>query len=755
MSLRGDRRAQSIQVGAILLFGILVVLFAIYQGVIVPNQNRDAESTHLATIGEQMQDLRSAIVSIPGTRVGRSVPLTLGMRYQSRVVTVNPPPPTGTIRTRGTAPTSINITVRNAVGTDGEVDDFWDGRNRSFNTGSLEYVPSYNEYSNPPMMVYENSFLYHSFDSGSIVRSGQTILDDRRLSIIAINGSLDRTSSEAVSVDLEAVSAAGRSVSITNEIGEDLILAFATRLTAEDWREYLRNDNQFVDQDGRVVAVSAEPIPGTAFRTVSIQLEAETYTLRMAKVGMGTGVSDEPAAYLVDAEGDGDIVQEGSTAQLVLEVRDQYNNPVAGVDVSSRTDSGSLSASTVTTDEDGRAAFSFHSTDVTGSAQRSVSADFSLLGPPDAGYDSASPDNVTIGLTVENTDGSGLDGSTGGSSYSVSWTDPSTESANSGASFGSCTADSCSWDVGESSGAELELNATISPPFEGIELEFASNDTTVGTLSSGSASSNQNGAGQTTLTAEANGTLDVLTTVNDGSDVITIDVTNVGTGSAAPVPTIQTRVDDLTRQNINDPAFIASYDVDNLNASFERVEVNIDSPNGAVTPRSSDKGRGGFRFAPDFGAGDSFDITFEVIYADEGGSEYVAASETVTDVADAANPNGNADLSTTTSVEFTSWEIEDRSQTILNRPRYRYSYQLTNSGNFSEVRAHALSVPGNGADGVSTFNQRSRNNQQIQLWYGASEDYRIGYVVRDADGTVVDVVSQTDEANGSGTYSGP
>ena len=166
MDLRGDSRGQSIQIGAILIFGILIVFFSTYQAFVVPQQNAEVESEHQQVIDRQMQELRNAIVSLPGAESGRSVALTLGTTYPARIIALNPPPPSGTVRTVGTGDESINLTLANANATDDETRDFWD-ENRSYNTGAIAYAPNYHEYENPPAIIYENTVLYKEFRSGN------------------------------------------------------------------------------------------------------------------------------------------------------------------------------------------------------------------------------------------------------------------------------------------------------------------------------------------------------------------------------------------------------------------------------------------------------------------------------------------------------------------------------------------------------------------------------------------------------------
>ena len=102
MQFGDDERAAAIQVGAVLLFGILIISMAMYQATVVPDQNEGVEFNHNQEVQGQMQDLRNTVVSVPGGGGGGSVTVELGTRYPSRSLLVNPGPAYGSLRTVGT-----------------------------------------------------------------------------------------------------------------------------------------------------------------------------------------------------------------------------------------------------------------------------------------------------------------------------------------------------------------------------------------------------------------------------------------------------------------------------------------------------------------------------------------------------------------------------------------------------------------------------------------------------------------------------
>lgn len=592
---RPDDRAQSLQVGAVLLFGVLVILLATYQAVVVPNQNRQVEASHVDTISGQMQDLRNAIVSIPGVGAGRSVTLALGTRYPGRIVAVNPQPPTGELRTWGTTVADVNLTVANAVATNRDVDDAWDGTDLTFASGALAFEPGYNEYPNPPTIVYENTVLYHRFPSGNLTRAGQRIVDGRQLTLVTLNGSIDTSASDAVAVDLQAVSASNRRIAVTNEAGESIVLAFASRLDDEHWRSELDEDGQLAPS-GHVVSVTDAPIPGSDFREIRVELErGVTYEMRMAKVGVGTGVADEGPAYLVGVGGDRTI-QEGSRVDLAVEVRDRLNNPVSGVSVNASVEGGpqhgSLASTTVETDEDGRAVFEYRADEIDGVSQRAVAVNFSYVAQPGADFDETTTENVTVDPTVQNTDGSGLGGAGGGSPTSLGWLDPTTDNAD---GLSDCSADECTFDVAVHGDADLTLRVETSPTVPGLDVEFGVNNTTVGAVTPSSTETGSGGEATTTFSASANGTVDVVAGSNVGSDVLTLHVTGVGSGGGdnAPDASIDNVTDQSTDCNRNPGGncqggstattqFVVDYSGTDVDDDLTELQVELIDPDGTV-----------------------------------------------------------------------------------------------------------------------------------------------------------------------------
>lgn len=527
MSLGDDERAVSIQVGAILLFALLVILLILNQAFVVPNQNRQVEANHLETITAEMQELRDAIVSMPSSGVDRSVTLTLGTTYPARTIATNPGPASGAVRTRGTSDADVNLTVAGAVATDGETDDVWNGTNRTYATGALLYQPGYNEFRNAPTIVYDNTLLVHRFRSGNLTRAGQRLVDGDRLTLLTLNGSLDTATTSGVSVDLQAVSASDRRITVSNQTGDNVTVSFASQFDAATWEGRFVDDGELTNQSGHVVGVTESPIPGTDFDRIHVELAGDvTYTLRMAKVGVGTGVAGEPVNYLALPAGDERTVQEGSRTTLVVEARDALNNPVTGATVHARLEAGgengTLLESAVTSDDDGRATFVYEAVDVDG-ASPTFQVNFSHLGRPDSAFDPAAAANASMNVTIQNTDGSGVSGGGGGGgAYTTSWLDPSGQT---GVTCPNGPDDTCTVDASQAGSPTLTMGT--SPVADGAQVQYAVNDTNVGTLTRTTGTTDGNGENSTAFTPAMTGGVKVYTSSGGSGDALVLRVINV------------------------------------------------------------------------------------------------------------------------------------------------------------------------------------------------------------------------------------
>lgn len=376
MQFRGDDRAQSVQVGAILLFGILIITLATFQATVVPDQNAGIEFDHSQTVQSDMQDLRNGILRAAD---GDASPtrVSLGTTYPNRLLFINPPPPSGELRTVGADDPTVNVTIGNESGSvtvDSEYENaevYWATAPDAgvYSTSELVYTPDYAEYDGAPTTVYENSVLYNRFDNGANrTLSGQRVVQGNTVNLLALRGDLDATGAGSHTADVTTVSEQARTVTVESEPDDPLFVNVTSRLSASTWNELLLGSNAVARDAGTWID------DGVTYYRIQIELDPGTYKLRGAAVGVGA-LSDaerenvtEPA-YMVVMDGYQPVAN-GSNGTLTVEVRDQFNNPVTNATVNASADGeylkliddsgGHVNETMFTTDADGQTTVEYH-----------------------------------------------------------------------------------------------------------------------------------------------------------------------------------------------------------------------------------------------------------------------------------------------------------------------------------------------------------------------------------------------------------
>ncbi|WP_436906801.1 hypothetical protein [Halosimplex marinum] len=399
-----DDRGQSIQIGAVILFAALILLLSLYQATVVPQQNEQVEFDHSQQVQSDLLDLRNAVTSMFGESASRSVSIRLGTSYPSRVLAVNPPPVSGSLRTDGTAESGVYFGLANAVALDRETDDFWNGTGplREYSTGAVVYRPSYNEYGQPPRTVYDSTVLYDNFtfEGATIAHSDQTLIDGSTISLVALNGSLQRSSSGSTAVDVRPVSASSTTVTVENKDAELITIRTATRLPNSTWTELLADESN-------VTGWETSALTGVdGFRMLEVELKPGTYELRMAKAGVGTRVNRTEPAYLTGVRGNGSTVPENGSQRFVVELRDRYNNPVPGEPVTANASWIEGAPATERTGNDGRASFVYRVPEDAGGRTERVNVSIGRGAPP-AAFRGGAPENVSLNVSVVDTDVTG------------------------------------------------------------------------------------------------------------------------------------------------------------------------------------------------------------------------------------------------------------------------------------------------------------------------------------------------------------
>jgi len=324
----GEDRGVAPVIGFILIFSFLIIAFSIYQGVIIPDQNKQAEFQHNERTQGQLLNLQDAIRRTGTTGVSQSVSIQVGADYPDRTLGVNFAVTGGRVATDEPNPNGPNnITFENVRAVRPEVRDYWNSSDSTlqFPTKDIVYRPEYTRYNTAPETVLSNTGVFNQFDGANISLANQILIQGNRITIVAINGSLDRSRTgegESVSVDTEPLSVSTNSITVENNNTGQMNLTVPTTVANESvW-----NESSLKDQD----AVNDTTVSG---HDLTITLENGTYSLRMAKVGVGTGTADPDAEYLADIDTPIGGVSENSSSDITLEVRDAFNNPINGFQV--------------------------------------------------------------------------------------------------------------------------------------------------------------------------------------------------------------------------------------------------------------------------------------------------------------------------------------------------------------------------------------------------------------------------------------
>jgi len=404
--LRGDDRGQSVQIGAILLFGVLVISLSVFQTVVVPSENSGVEFNGYVEATDDLVTLRNGLLAA-GTRGGQSSEtVQTGVRYPSRMVLINPGPPTGSLET--TASENVTIAGVEAVsGEEGNVRGFWNTTARgaqNYSTRRVSFSPGYNEIEVPPVEV-SGTGAYRLTPNGPLAIAGQTVITGNRITLVTVDGDLS-ASGLSTPVTASPASVATRSVTVTGN-GSDPTVTLpvpgnGTEAAAVQWV------NSSEARTLNDTNPNVERIVPNGSRADVVLDGSRQYELRLARVVVhdsgdsGVATETEPQ-YLVPLAANGTTVPTTGTRQLAVEVRDRYNNPVEGATVNFGATGGSIDGnSTVITGSDGRASVAFDIGDDVDSA----TLDAAIDGTGTAPYNAS-----TIEVTRAGADsGSGLGG---------------------------------------------------------------------------------------------------------------------------------------------------------------------------------------------------------------------------------------------------------------------------------------------------------------------------------------------------------
>ncbi|AGB31477.1 hypothetical protein C488_00065 [Natrinema pellirubrum DSM 15624] len=252
----------------------------------MPAENQAVEIDHNRQVHGEMQELRNAIKNAGTTGGTTSISVTLGTQYPTRTFLTNPPDPTGTLRTSETGAVGIDNAEFNGRYTT-TADEFLE---EDFETRTLSYEPSYNEYRDAPTTRIEHGFAFNEFTGTSVALTEQPLVDGNRLTIVLVEGNLSTSSRGSTAVDTRILSGPTDPISLEDD-GDNITITVPTS-SPNAWNESIGTEF------GAGSGAEHARVTGYADGQLRVELEGDMeYELRMARVGVGDGRDDGPDEF--------------------------------------------------------------------------------------------------------------------------------------------------------------------------------------------------------------------------------------------------------------------------------------------------------------------------------------------------------------------------------------------------------------------------------------------------------------------------
>lgn len=273
-----DERAQSVQVGAVLLFAILIVAFSIHQAYVIPSQNERIEFNHATQTEGELQEIRNSIISAGenGNRVPASV--QLGTSYPARLVAAQPRQSSGSLRVSNIGEASNTFSLQDGPpsATIAEICGL-----STVNTSTVTYEPNYNYLDSVGSVTTESTVTYTTGEfEGRSVQTDQLLVSGTTVHIYPLVGEYDRSSGGREPIIFQG-----------NKTGEksyngDFSLTVPTKLSANEWKDILRSGENRASHVDEVTPASGQ--------AVTIVFDTADYDIKCSPVGVGKDPDNSP-----------------------------------------------------------------------------------------------------------------------------------------------------------------------------------------------------------------------------------------------------------------------------------------------------------------------------------------------------------------------------------------------------------------------------------------------------------------------------
>ncbi|PSQ39627.1 hypothetical protein BRD07_08555 [Halobacteriales archaeon QS_9_68_42] len=390
LEFSSDERGVSEVMGAILVFGILIVLLGIIQTQAVPAQNQEVEFKHNQEVQGDFAELQQSVSESVRDGNRRSVSFSLGASYPSRLLFINPPDPSGAVRSTDAQTAEFVAQGGDIQSPEGQVDERIQNVNTpgelSFELRSLVYEPNYNEYQNPPSLVSEYGVMYLNSSDSSVVVEDRAVVDGTTISLVSTAGDFDRSSAATRPLGVDAAPAPTTTVPIqhgTPGPNNFIELTLPTRLGQEQWDSIVSGQSNVVDAN----------VDATA-NEVTLELRSQDgsgnpieYELEVPRYEVDNSAPSPSPTYVTFSGGSTKSITPGQPVEVSAEVRDRFNNPIPGQEVEFELVS-SGATETVTSDAQGIATAEFPSPPA--GSTTTVNVDAASISDPTLGQSSVS-----------------------------------------------------------------------------------------------------------------------------------------------------------------------------------------------------------------------------------------------------------------------------------------------------------------------------------------------------------------------------
>lgn len=321
-------KAQSTQVGFIVILGLVVIIAGLLQVSQVPAEEINTEMEHEKTVKSQFMDISSTLSTPNDLEATDLKYIKMGTKYDQGFIFVTPIPkqhglrPQGTIRVFDAG--NFELTGIDEVYGPKDMKDYYDSRNSvEYQQNSLSYSVNYNRYNDNFIYRYDNSVAYiEDEDSGrNAAISQQNILNGNKISIPLLGGRISDSSINQKKLYVNPVSSGGSSIQVKINDGNLLV---PTELSTNEW-DYL------LDDEDRVSGIT------NTSNGINIDLENGIYNLQVSKLRLESDSSrdfdeDSNKAYVYH-EPLQYSVEDGNRIKIEGTVRDEFNNPISNSNV--------------------------------------------------------------------------------------------------------------------------------------------------------------------------------------------------------------------------------------------------------------------------------------------------------------------------------------------------------------------------------------------------------------------------------------